>query len=83
MYTKIGLAALLTVLSGVACAAPETCRINTSFGISVRECTAAGVTAPKPTAAPELDSGSAITGAALALGGLVVLRGRRLMSQKN
>jgi hypothetical protein len=31
----------------------------------------------KPTAAPEIDSGSAATGLALLVGGLVVLRGRR------
>jgi hypothetical protein len=39
--------------------------------------------ASRPAAAPEIDSGSAIAGVALALGGLVVLRSRRLKIQKN
>jgi hypothetical protein len=82
VHKKIGLAVLLAALSGIASAA-ETCKINTSFGISVRECTTTGAFDARPAKAPEIDSGSAITGFALTLGGLAVLCSRRMKARNS
>lgn len=81
MKKKIGLAVLLAALSGVA-SAGEVCKIDTIFWISVRECTPVRVVGVRPAAAPEIDPGSAMTGIALTLGGLAVLRSRRLRASK-
>lgn len=75
MGKKIGLTVLLAALSGVASAAPSSCKPIVIFGWTIGQtCTSPG---KPPVAAPEVDPASALTGLTLALGGLAVLRGRR------
>lgn len=64
MGKKIGLAVLLAALSSTAFA-KHSCKPG-------HDCDD-----PKPVAAPEIDPASAMTGLTLALGALLVLRGRR------
>jgi hypothetical protein len=88
MLRKIGFIVLLTALSGAA-SAGGTCKYL--FGIFPYDCTSSGGggggeggrgVRGGPTAAPEIDLGSTAAGLTLALGGLVVLRGRRARSPK-
>jgi hypothetical protein len=59
------------------------CQIELFFGL-VSSCpsTGNGNGGSGPTAAPEIDSASAIAGLTLAIGGLAVLRGRRIQKTK-
>jgi hypothetical protein len=77
MGKKIGLAVLLAALSGVA-SAGESCRSIQILWITIPICTPTGGKGSDPVAAPEIDPASMLTGLTLALGGLAVLRGRRL-----
>lgn len=75
MLKRIGLIVLLTALSGAA-SAGETCKYF--LGIFPYDCTSSGGGRGGPTAAPEIDLVSTGAGLTLALGGLVVLRARRV-----
>jgi hypothetical protein len=84
MLKKIGFIVLLTALSGAA-SAGETCKYL--LGIFPYDCTSSGDGGGRgvrggPTAAPEIDLGSTAAGLTLALGGLVVLRTRRVRNPK-
>ncbi len=81
MNRMLGLAVLLVTLSGASSAA-EICKFDTHFGIPVRVCAPAGGSGLQPAAAPEIDPASAMTGLALTVGGLVVLRSRRIKTSK-
>jgi hypothetical protein len=86
MLKKLGLVLVLAALSGVASAggsgpAGESCKIEYFLWFPIEVCTPTGGRGSGPAAAPEIDPASAMTGLALALGGLAVLRGRR--SQKS
>jgi hypothetical protein len=76
MTKKVGLIVLLTALSGAASAA-ESCKVDHFLWFSFEVCSFHGG-GSSTLAAPELDPGSALASLALAMGGLAVLRGRRL-----
>jgi hypothetical protein len=75
---KIGLTVLLAALSGVA-SAGESCKVEYFLWFPIEVCTPTGGDhgAKSTAVAPEIDSASAMSGLALALGGLAVLRARR------
>jgi len=84
---KLGLAVLLLSLSGAASAGGTTpsCQPIWFFGIDLNFwCPAPSPPAQGsgPTAAPEIDPASALSGLTLALGGLAVLRARRFKLPK-
>jgi len=81
MLKKIGFIVLLTALSGAA-SAGETCKYF--LGIFPYHCTSngGGGGGGGPTVAPEIDLGSTAAGLTLALGGLAVLRARRVRNPK-
>ena len=81
MLNKIGLTVLLLALSGVV-SASESCKIKRIFFFPVEVCTPTGKDhGSHPAAAPEIDPASAMSGLALALGGLAVLRARKFGSK--
>jgi len=83
MMKKIGLMVLLAAMSGVASAGGtgEVCTTKYLFFglISYRSCTHGG---GGTVSAPEIDPASAMAGLTLLMGGLAVLRGRRLNNTK-
>ncbi len=83
MLKKIGLIVLLTARSGAA-SAGQTCKYF--LGFFPYDCTSngggGGGGGRGPTVAPEIDLGSTAAGLTLALGGLAVLRARRVRNPK-
>lgn len=80
MLKRIGLIVLLTGLSGAASATTLTCKYF--LGIPYDCKPVVPVVPVGPAIAPEIDLGSTAAGLTLALGGLVVLRARRVRSEK-
>jgi hypothetical protein len=84
MLKKIGFIVLLTALSGAASAGD----CKHFLGVFPYDCTSSGGggggrgVRGGPTAAPEIDLGSTAAGLTLALGGLAVLRARRVRNPK-
>ena len=76
MLKKIGLITMLAALSGTA-SAGETCQWF--LGLIPYDCKP---TTSGPVAAPEFDFRSSVAGLTLVLGGLVVLRARRVRNSK-
>jgi hypothetical protein len=79
---KMGLAVLLLTLSGVASAGGTSCQPIWIFGFELNFCPSPPGNGSGPTAAPEIDPASVMSGLTLALGGLAVLRGRRFKNPK-
>jgi len=74
VFRKIGLAAVLLTVAGVASAKPDNC---TTKWYPVEECVKKHI-----TKAPEIDPASAMAGLTLMVGALAVLRGRRTKPTK-
>ena len=87
MTKKLGLAVLLLSLSGAASAGgtSTSCQPIWFFGVNLNFWCSAPTPPTQgsgPTAAPEIDPASALSGLTLALGGLAVLRARRFKLPK-
>jgi len=85
MVRKIALGVLLATVAGAASANTLnlSCHIEYFLGLSFlpyEVCTV--VKPPKIVAAPEINAASAIAGLTLMVGGLAVLRGRRIKGAK-
>jgi hypothetical protein len=83
MGKKVGLAALLLTLSGVASAGGTSCQPFWFLGYEFDFCSTPPDHNKKgAVAAPEIDPSSAMTGLSLVFGGLAVMRGRRSKNSK-
>jgi hypothetical protein len=86
MVKKLGLAILLATVAGVASATPPgvTCHTEYFLGLNFLpyEVCTPDTSRKHPVAAPEIDAASAVAGLTLMIGGLAVLRGRRVKIAK-
>jgi hypothetical protein len=82
MVRKIALTVLLAAIVGVASATPPgvTCHTEYFLGLNFLpyEVCTPDPSHKHPVAAPEIDAGSAVAALTLMIGGLAVLRGRRI-----
>jgi hypothetical protein len=84
MVKKLGLAILLATVAGVASATPPGCHTEYFLGLNFLpyEVCTPDTSRKHPVAAPEIDAASAVAGLTLMIGGLTVLRGRRVKIAK-
>lgn len=84
MVRKLGLAILLASVAGVASATPSNVVCKTEYFLNFIPYEVCNIdpSHKKVVAAPEIDAASAVAGLTLMIGGLAVLRGRRIKIAK-